>query len=222
MSREAQRGELTPPKPRSLKMANASAAVPTPCVPTVPASRGRESGAEGRAWGRLGKSSLLPFPFQSSIRASRGTIGGYFLAGRSISWWPVSRPSSRPSPHLPAPTSPTPAWTKATAPKGVPGSGLLLSGPEAPGNLRDLANPQLGPACPGRLLSVGPTPATGPTEPTQSVPVPEKLKAGRGRQTPKQPDGCGAGGQHGARECLGEASSLQTVEVGLGKVFSGK
>ncbi|XP_058916162.1 sodium/glucose cotransporter 4 isoform X2 [Kogia breviceps] len=25
----------------------------------------------------------------SSIRASRGTIGGYFLAGRSISWWPI-------------------------------------------------------------------------------------------------------------------------------------
>lgn len=28
--------------------------------------------------------------FQSSIRASRGTIGGYFLAGRSMTWWPVS------------------------------------------------------------------------------------------------------------------------------------
>ncbi|XP_011539226.1 sodium/glucose cotransporter 4 isoform X2 [Homo sapiens] len=25
----------------------------------------------------------------SSIRASRGTIGGYFLAGRSMSWWPI-------------------------------------------------------------------------------------------------------------------------------------
>ncbi|XP_010608569.1 sodium/glucose cotransporter 4 isoform X3 [Fukomys damarensis] len=25
----------------------------------------------------------------SSIRASRGTIGGYFLAGRSMSWWPA-------------------------------------------------------------------------------------------------------------------------------------
>lgn len=32
---------------------------------------------------------------QSSIRASRGTVGGYFLAGRSMTWWPVSemRPS---------------------------------------------------------------------------------------------------------------------------------
>lgn len=28
--------------------------------------------------------------FQSSIRASRGTVGGYFLAGRSMTWWPVS------------------------------------------------------------------------------------------------------------------------------------
>lgn len=36
--------------------------------------------------------------FQSSIRASRGTIGGYFLAGRSMTWWPVSE--TRPSvPH---------------------------------------------------------------------------------------------------------------------------
>ncbi|XP_047727204.1 sodium/glucose cotransporter 4 isoform X2 [Prionailurus viverrinus] len=26
---------------------------------------------------------------QSSIRASRGTIGGYFLAGRSMTWWPI-------------------------------------------------------------------------------------------------------------------------------------
>ncbi|XP_041594875.1 sodium/glucose cotransporter 4 isoform X2 [Vulpes lagopus] len=25
----------------------------------------------------------------SSVRASRGTIGGYFLAGRSMSWWPI-------------------------------------------------------------------------------------------------------------------------------------
>ncbi|XP_011781620.1 PREDICTED: sodium/glucose cotransporter 4 isoform X3 [Colobus angolensis palliatus] len=25
----------------------------------------------------------------SSIRANRGTIGGYFLAGRSMSWWPI-------------------------------------------------------------------------------------------------------------------------------------
>ncbi|KAK2507223.1 hypothetical protein MC885_004934 [Smutsia gigantea] len=25
----------------------------------------------------------------SSIRASRGTLGGYFLAGRSMSWWPI-------------------------------------------------------------------------------------------------------------------------------------
>uniref|UniRef100_A0A672U2R8 Solute carrier family 5 member 9 n=1 Tax=Strigops habroptila TaxID=2489341 RepID=A0A672U2R8_STRHB len=27
--------------------------------------------------------------FQSSIRARRGTIGGYFLAGRSMTWWPI-------------------------------------------------------------------------------------------------------------------------------------
>uniref|UniRef100_A0A8B9EUG0 Solute carrier family 5 member 9 n=1 Tax=Amazona collaria TaxID=241587 RepID=A0A8B9EUG0_9PSIT len=26
---------------------------------------------------------------QSSIRASRSTVGGYFLAGRSMTWWPI-------------------------------------------------------------------------------------------------------------------------------------
>uniref|UniRef100_A0A8C8B1G6 Solute carrier family 5 member 9 n=1 Tax=Otus sunia TaxID=257818 RepID=A0A8C8B1G6_9STRI len=29
------------------------------------------------------------FGSSSSIRASRGTIGGYFLAGRSMTWWPI-------------------------------------------------------------------------------------------------------------------------------------
>lgn len=27
---------------------------------------------------------------QSSVRANRSTVGGYFLAGRSMTWWPVS------------------------------------------------------------------------------------------------------------------------------------
>ncbi|KAF3819860.1 hypothetical protein GH733_015369 [Mirounga leonina] len=36
--------------------------------------------SSSRGWGLAG---------QSSIRASRGTIGGYFLAGRSMSWWPI-------------------------------------------------------------------------------------------------------------------------------------
>ncbi|XP_038554018.1 sodium/glucose cotransporter 4-like [Micropterus salmoides] len=26
----------------------------------------------------------------SSVRANRSTVGGYFLAGRSMTWWPVS------------------------------------------------------------------------------------------------------------------------------------
>uniref|UniRef100_A0A8C4TI16 Sodium/glucose cotransporter 4-like n=1 Tax=Erpetoichthys calabaricus TaxID=27687 RepID=A0A8C4TI16_ERPCA len=34
--------------------------------------------------------SIFSFlPPQSSIRANRGTIGGYFLAGRSMTWWPI-------------------------------------------------------------------------------------------------------------------------------------
>ncbi|XP_045404039.1 sodium/glucose cotransporter 4 isoform X3 [Lemur catta] len=33
---------------------------------------------------------VLAVGIWSSIRASRGTIGGYFLAGRSMSWWPAT------------------------------------------------------------------------------------------------------------------------------------
>uniref|UniRef100_A0A2K5KJ56 Solute carrier family 5 member 9 n=1 Tax=Cercocebus atys TaxID=9531 RepID=A0A2K5KJ56_CERAT len=32
---------------------------------------------------------ILAVGIWSSIRANRGTIGGYFLAGRSMSWWPI-------------------------------------------------------------------------------------------------------------------------------------
>ncbi|NWU08556.1 SC5A9 protein, partial [Cephalopterus ornatus] len=32
---------------------------------------------------------VLTIGIWSSIRASRGTIGGYFLAGRSMTWWPI-------------------------------------------------------------------------------------------------------------------------------------
>ncbi|NXU38133.1 SC5A9 protein, partial [Drymodes brunneopygia] len=32
---------------------------------------------------------VLAVGIWSSIRASRGTIGGYFLAGRSMTWWPI-------------------------------------------------------------------------------------------------------------------------------------
>lgn len=162
------------------------------------------------------------FSFQSSIRASRGTIGGYFLAGRSMSWWPVSSPSSFPFPHLPVPPHLPPPWTKATASEGFPGSGLLPSGPETPGILRDVANAQLGPASTGCLLSMGPRQDAGPTEPTQSVPILVGLRAEPGRQTHKKPDGCSAGGEHGACESVEEASILRTVEVGLGKIFLGK
>ncbi|NXF42919.1 SC5A9 protein, partial [Oceanites oceanicus] len=32
---------------------------------------------------------VLVIGIWSSIRASRGTVGGYFLAGRSMTWWPI-------------------------------------------------------------------------------------------------------------------------------------
>ncbi|NXF14595.1 SC5A9 protein, partial [Rhodinocichla rosea] len=32
---------------------------------------------------------ILVVGIWSSVRASRGTVGGYFLAGRSMSWWPI-------------------------------------------------------------------------------------------------------------------------------------
>uniref|UniRef100_A0A8C1ZNG9 Solute carrier family 5 member 9 n=1 Tax=Cyprinus carpio TaxID=7962 RepID=A0A8C1ZNG9_CYPCA len=33
---------------------------------------------------------VLAVGIWSSVRANRGTVGGYFLAGRSMTWWPVS------------------------------------------------------------------------------------------------------------------------------------
>lgn len=48
----------------------------------------------------LGSTNIFAYSFQSSIRASRGTVGGYFLAGRSMTWWPVSWPSSLLSQHI--------------------------------------------------------------------------------------------------------------------------
>lgn len=36
---------------------------------------------------------LLSFlPTQSMVRSNRGTVGGFFLAGRDMAWWPVSGP----------------------------------------------------------------------------------------------------------------------------------
>ncbi|XP_060087771.1 sodium/glucose cotransporter 4 [Heteronotia binoei] len=32
---------------------------------------------------------VLAVGIRSSLRASRGTVGGYFLAGRSMTWWPI-------------------------------------------------------------------------------------------------------------------------------------
>uniref|UniRef100_A0A672U0U8 Solute carrier family 5 member 9 n=1 Tax=Strigops habroptila TaxID=2489341 RepID=A0A672U0U8_STRHB len=51
-----------------------------------------ESTAAGRskaAGAAAGKMLFFFLCFQSSIRARRGTIGGYFLAGRSMTWWPI-------------------------------------------------------------------------------------------------------------------------------------
>ncbi|XP_016121414.1 sodium/glucose cotransporter 4-like, partial [Sinocyclocheilus grahami] len=32
---------------------------------------------------------VLAVGIWSSVRANRGTVGGYFLAGRSMTWWPI-------------------------------------------------------------------------------------------------------------------------------------
>lgn len=66
-----------------------NAASVLPSASTEPGPRAGNLG-ESRGWGISGNPHLWPLPFQSSIRASRGTIGGYFLAGRSMTWWPVS------------------------------------------------------------------------------------------------------------------------------------
>lgn len=93
-----------------------------------------------------------------------------------MSWWPVSWPSPLPSSHLPASSSPSPIWTKATAPQGSPGSGPLLSGPDARDTLRDLANAHLGLAsylwAPGWTLALQSPPECA---------VLEKLRAEQGR-----------------------------------------
>lgn len=36
------------------------------------------------------KSFCSPSDFQSMFRTNRGTVGGYFPAGRTMTWWPVS------------------------------------------------------------------------------------------------------------------------------------
>lgn len=53
-----------------------------------------------KSWGRMSicmsnKTSNLPVVLQSMYRTNRGTVGGYFLAGRSMAWWSVSLEGSR-------------------------------------------------------------------------------------------------------------------------------
>ncbi|KAM8871642.1 sodium/glucose cotransporter 1-like [Synchiropus picturatus] len=32
---------------------------------------------------------LIPKMFQAMVRTNRSTVGGFFLAGRSMVWWPI-------------------------------------------------------------------------------------------------------------------------------------
>ena len=43
------------------------------------------SGALSEAW----LVNVFPSP-QAMLRTNRGTVGGFFLAGRDVTWWPVS------------------------------------------------------------------------------------------------------------------------------------
>lgn len=62
----------------------------------------------------------LPTPNpQSMCRTNRGTVGGYFLAGRNMVWWPV-REAGLWSGRRPVET----AWLTPTS--GHPGRGLSL------------------------------------------------------------------------------------------------
>uniref|UniRef100_A0A8C2NLZ8 Solute carrier family 5 member 9 n=1 Tax=Capra hircus TaxID=9925 RepID=A0A8C2NLZ8_CAPHI len=88
MSRGAQREQLTPPNPHSLKTVKPPASVPTPCPHSASNQRAGNLGPRAEP-GETRDFLTLAVSFQSSIRASRGTIGGYFLAGRSMSWWPI-------------------------------------------------------------------------------------------------------------------------------------
>lgn len=96
---KAHREEAALPKMHNLKWQNLPA-LRQLCPASLLTSACPQCLGGGQRLGRsAGSLCLLLFPFQSSIRASRGTIGGYFLAGRSMSWWPVSGPSSLPSPR---------------------------------------------------------------------------------------------------------------------------
>ena len=221
MSMGAQREQLTPSKPHSLKMVKPPASVPTPCPHS----------ARNQRAGNLGQSAepgetrdfltlALSFPV---VHSCKPRDHRWLLPGGEVHELVASEFTFLlPLPPPPSPTSSSSTWTKATASEGFPGSGLLPSGPEIPGILRDVANAQLGPSSTGGLLSVGPGQDAGPTEPTQSVHILVGLRAEPGSQTHKKPDGCSAGEEHGACESVEEATILWTVEVGLGKIFLGK
>uniref|UniRef100_A0A674IWN6 Sodium/glucose cotransporter 4-like n=1 Tax=Terrapene triunguis TaxID=2587831 RepID=A0A674IWN6_9SAUR len=54
-----------------------------------PSQRAASTQCDGREPVGGGKVLNVFSVFQSSIRASRGTVGGYFLAGRSMTWLPI-------------------------------------------------------------------------------------------------------------------------------------
>ena len=221
MNRGAQREQLTPPKPHSLKMVKPPASVRTPCPHSASNQRAGNLGQRaepGETRDFLTLAVSFPVIHSCKSRDHRRLLPGgevHELVASEFTFLLLLPPPL-------SPTSSSPTWTKATASEGFPGSGFLLSGPETPSNLRDVANAQLGPMSTGRLLSVGPRQDAGPTESTQSVPILEGLRAEPGGQTRKKLVGCSAGGEHGAFECVEEASILRTVEVGLGKIFLGK
>ncbi|NWR28461.1 SC5A9 protein, partial [Tachuris rubrigastra] len=65
---------------------------PIPATTEVPALPGDTAAAFGVAdiiVVVLYFAFVLAVGIWSSIRASRGTVGGYFLAGRSMTWWPI-------------------------------------------------------------------------------------------------------------------------------------
>uniref|UniRef100_A0A8C4YIP4 Solute carrier family 5 member 9 n=1 Tax=Gopherus evgoodei TaxID=1825980 RepID=A0A8C4YIP4_9SAUR len=62
----------------------------TGMTPSMLLARQLKSGASVMGGNSVGGKQLMCFSvFQSSIRASRGTVGGYFLAGRSMTWLPI-------------------------------------------------------------------------------------------------------------------------------------
>ncbi|NXE53893.1 SC5A9 protein, partial [Casuarius casuarius] len=87
-------GQCTPKSSVKGKISSSFAAMSQPTsaateLPTLPEETSAPFGVADIVVVIVYFAFVLAVGIWSSIRASRGTIGGYFLAGRSMTWWPI-------------------------------------------------------------------------------------------------------------------------------------